>query len=525
MIDDRGIIEQFIGPLEDSEWNFLQNHIVIDQSPHIEMTLIQKDIPSKNLFLLIEGRFIIRVDQEIVNTLEDEGEVVGEMQWLTGEPPLATVTAFPGTKFLKVQFKTLEELDRITGGKVKQFALSCLPKIVAKRLRKTNDQAKMVNTLLQKVRTTEEQLRIMHQRSGSQMQVKLHTLENEFNKFGEYLRSQCLTTQSPNDLYQSTKSFVERCRNILSQGPTEHFLVQEVLDGKLKSALQIICQNIGIQEIKMDQFDPQNKEKTIFVIDTNSQDFKFFEDQQVSHAKAILLTNKIQNLEKSPLIETWNGHLCLIPNDISRNERIRSLLEILGRCFSGENWGMEQYLSWGTKTHSFVIQRSRDRKNLIEEIKSKLRDFKVREALIQRVELVLEELLMNALYDAPTDQQNKPLFNHLVRQIDVELPNQDQVKVQLGYDGMCIALGVTDPYGSLTLPTLLRYINLGLKGKFQQEKGKGGAGKGLFMIYLNSDKLIYQIKKGEKTEVIALFYHDLRETDSQEIELQVLQYP
>ena len=66
----------------------------------------------------------------------------------------------------------------------------------------------------------------------------------------------------------------------------------------------------------------------------------------------------------------------------------------------------------------------------------------------------------------------------------------------------------------LTKETLLSYLEscFGNEENEIATENKGGAGKGLFMIIENSDLVIFNIKEGVKTEVIALFNMDVNKT-------------
>jgi hypothetical protein len=67
---------------------------------------------------------------------------------------------------------------------------------------------------------------------------------------------------------------------------------------------------------------------------------------------------------------------------------------------------------------------------------------------------------------------------------------------------------VEDPFGAFKKETILKYLEHNYSGSTESINvayGKGGAGKGIYLITENSDLVIFNVSKGFKTEVIALF--------------------
>ncbi|MFN8846721.1 MAG: hypothetical protein ACK5V3_06015 [Bdellovibrionales bacterium] len=162
------------------------------------------------------------------------------------------------------------------------------------------------------------------------------------------------------------------------------------------------------------------------------------------------------------------------------------------------------------KTESVNVTSAKNRHSLKDQMVEYLKGQKVRTTITDRCFLVAEEMLMNAIYDAPTDPgTGKALFNHLSRKDDVHLQPVQYSTLEYGSKNKIVAVAVTDPFGALTRETLIDYLEScysGHAGAFNEHAGKGGAGRGLHQIVENSDLTVFQVKRGERTRVVSYFW-------------------
>jgi len=113
--------------------------------------------------------------------------------------------------------------------------------------------------------------------------------------------------------------------------------------------------------------------------------------------------------------------------------------------------------------------------------------------------LVLDEILTNALYHAPVNADGTPKYRRFT---DVQLDEKEFVTVECGFDTEKYGVSVTDNSGSLTRDTVLQKL-------LRQVTGEGildDHGRGLHMSRLFSDRMIINIKPNERTEVIFMNY-------------------
>lgn len=193
-------------------------------------------------------------------------------------------------------------------------------------------------------------------------------------------------------------------------------------------------------------------------------------------------------------------------NDEDRTFTLKNILTTVSKLINQDLFGLEKYLSWGVEVRQHTIVHSEDRTTLIENMEEDLMNLGVRRALVQKCSAVVEELLTNAIYDAPTNAEGQPIYNHLPRTEPVVLKSDEQGIFRYACDGVLIGVSVEDPFGAFDRKTILDYLESCYKGRAGTlQAGKGGAGRGLFQIMEIADLVIWNVKARLKTEIIALF--------------------
>ena len=118
---------------------------------------------------------------------------------------------------------------------------------------------------------------------------------------------------------------------------------------------------------------------------------------------------------------------------------------------------------------------------------------------------IAEELVTNAFFDAPIDASGTHVFHHLDRRQQAELGPSRTVEVTLWADEMRFGVSVCDSFGSLTVDEFRTSLERGFRrGEDQIRSAAGGAGLGLFSVYLAASQLTTAITPGKRTHVLAL---------------------
>jgi hypothetical protein len=258
------------------------------------------------------------------------------------------------------------------------------------------------------------------------------------------------------------------------------------------------------------------------LIAQRSYDIVFFHPDCKDVALKVLETNPMARLvlvtaeHPANVIPTIRS-LKVVPNIVSRSteDRVFSIKNIsttVAKLAAQDVFGIEKYLSWSVDVQTRAIRNSNDRTSLAQEVDDHFSGLGVRKTVRDRVLAVLEEMLMNAIYDAPTDDAGKSLFNHLPRTVTIELQPNQEGRLSFATDGVVLGVSVRDPFGSLQGETILNYLETcygGSAGILNKEKG--GAGRGLHQIVENSDLVVFNLQPRSSTEVIALFNVDPKE--------------
>jgi hypothetical protein len=118
---------------------------------------------------------------------------------------------------------------------------------------------------------------------------------------------------------------------------------------------------------------------------------------------------------------------------------------------------------------------------------------------------IMNELLTNALYNAPTDSSGHFKYKETDRKEIVKSEPHKIPFLEFTMDQNKICFKVTDFYGSLTQNNIYEFLTKGIV----QEK-KGGAGIGLYLAFKYCHKLVINIEQHKYTEVLIVIEKDKR---------------
>ena len=113
--------------------------------------------------------------------------------------------------------------------------------------------------------------------------------------------------------------------------------------------------------------------------------------------------------------------------------------------------------------------------------------------------ILLEELITNAVYHAPVDENGNEKYE---KHSKVTLQKNEAVKIVLGRDSEKYGIAVTDTSGKLKKEQVLYRIDRHIHGEGLLDE----TGRGLHMSRIYSDRLVINIKKNVRTETIFFNY-------------------
>ncbi len=206
--------------------------------------------------------------------------------------------------------------------------------------------------------------------------------------------------------------------------------------------------------------------------------------------------------------------------DLLADERVTSLFchderfdddEFIATCtkaLRGEVFGLQKHFPWGVTTFAVTARNHEEKGRAIELLVEYATAAGCRGSVRDRIQLVCDELMMNALYHAPVDPQGNELYaGRPVKEL-AQLAEVNPVRIQYGCSGRYFGVSVRDGGGSLRRTRLLEYL-LRARAGAQIEDRANGAGLGLVSVLKSVSKLIFHVDPTHATEVIALFDMEL----------------
>ena len=166
----------------------------------------------------------------------------------------------------------------------------------------------------------------------------------------------------------------------------------------------------------------------------------------------------------------------------------------------------ETLLKKETKTQRVKINHSSQKKEVLEAIRQYVLKAGFNSRMISLIINATDELIMNAIYDAPKDEQGIPIHVHTPRSAVFELGGLNQIELVIGFDGQHLAITVIDLHGSLDREELLSLMSKEYSGSEYKLRRHGeGAGLGLATVFRTGASLFFHCVQKKKTEVTLIF--------------------
>jgi hypothetical protein len=181
------------------------------------------------------------------------------------------------------------------------------------------------------------------------------------------------------------------------------------------------------------------------------------------------------------------------------------LLVTVQKTLRQDIFGMDKYLGWGAVARELTVKSSSDKEIVLAACEELGDTIGLGDRKTSLLMTVAEELVTNALYDAPVDERNKARHASLPRSERVELATHEEVKVTLASDGRRVGMSVEDPFGSLKPETVVEYLAKCFRRSTDQiDRKQGGAGLGLFYAFNSLSHFVVNIEPKKRTEFIGL---------------------
>lgn len=169
-------------------------------------------------------------------------------------------------------------------------------------------------------------------------------------------------------------------------------------------------------------------------------------------------------------------------------------------------FGLQRYFPEGATSNKIVITRSGQKRAAVEAIQNFFLKQSVNTRLASLVAQACDELLMNAIFDAPILPNGMPLRRGTSRDADFELIAQEHVHLELASGDDYVGICVSDQFGSLKKSVLMGFLSKDYQGEdYVVRKGDPGAGLGLHGMVQTGLSMLFVSKPGVRTEVMVFF--------------------
>ena len=143
--------------------------------------------------------------------------------------------------------------------------------------------------------------------------------------------------------------------------------------------------------------------------------------------------------------------------------------------------GPAPYLLAGTPIEERVIGGSADKDETLTALLADAARFGLSDEKVRRIETAADELMLNAVYDAPRDEKGKTIHADIDRRTPVTLGAQAQVRARWGCDGRTFVVSVVDRFGALERATVGTHIQRLLDAR-SPRLGRSGTTGALYVV-------------------------------------------
>ena len=514
-------------PLDDSFIAKL-SQLCTTQSFRSSETILAQGQLNLNIYILRQGSVEVRVDGEKVFELKDPGEVLGEMSVVSHRVASATVRTTSDVEVFVMNTEKVRSLPSQDQHELEFILHKIYSTVVTDRLAKTNDKARRFEIANRELQKTQFELQLINKGLENEIQKRTEEIRKKIRSISEdhlqpiqHELSQIVPGLSKNisgvvvksirsltEVMDFLKPLAELQKNDKAMLSKKVLLVDP--DKKQHSVARMALGGTGVDlDIaadlrEADSFIQARQYDLIFCESSLSELINHLGEKGFK-GQIVLITP----LEIASYLDTLKA-LPQIHNVVSRDLEdrtftVKNVAATVTKLLNKDYFGMEKYLAWGVQIHTQQVRHSNQRPYLIEEMISYFQKIGIRSSILSRCQVAAEEMLMNAIYDAPVDRDGKSLFNHLPRTTEVQLSMGQESVFRYASDGVLLAISVEDPFGSLSKDIIVKYLEScyqGNAGVFNKEKG--GAGRGLHQLIESSDLTVFNVVKGVKTEVISI---------------------
>ncbi|QQR88680.1 MAG: hypothetical protein IPJ88_10570 [Myxococcales bacterium] len=224
--------------------------------------------------------------------------------------------------------------------------------------------------------------------------------------------------------------------------------------------------------------------------------------EQCKNGRLLIYSQNIPHEDLGVLFGVY-GLTNLLAHNI--NQDSDEFLVTIQKIIQNDIFGIKKYFSWASKQKNYEILSTHDAREFIEEAKQFAKEVGIPSRLAESYVIVADELVMNAVYNAPTDKKSEPRYADMARSQEVVLDVDEKIEAVLCYDGHRLGISVADSFGSLRANKVTNYLAKCFRnGEQQVSWDTGGAGLGLYQAYNALSHFVINLSCNKRTEIIGI---------------------
>jgi hypothetical protein len=173
---------------------------------------------------------------------------------------------------------------------------------------------------------------------------------------------------------------------------------------------------------------------------------------------------------------------------------------------SEKAFGLENFLAEGTKIQTVKLVQASQKQGAVEAVRKFLGSANFPARATSVVANAVDEILMNAIFDAPVDHTGRQLHGSLARTTELKLEDKSSVEMQVGFDGHLVGITAIDHFGSLDKQRLLSHLaKIYSTEEYKVRTAVAGAGIGLASVFKSGGSFFFASESHLRTEVTVFF--------------------
>lgn len=178
---------------------------------------------------------------------------------------------------------------------------------------------------------------------------------------------------------------------------------------------------------------------------------------------------------------------------------------VIRTALSHSSFGLQNQMSSGTPILSYRFDSSQQKALGVEATEKYLLEKGINARIASLIATAVDEILLNAIFDAPADASGNQIYSQLPRRTILMLPRERSVELHVGVDGEYIGISIVDYFGSLKRDTVLKRAIQVVNGDYVPDMTVQNGGLGIAMVVRTGGSFFFVSETQVKTEVSMFF--------------------